>query len=399
MFYKTKSVFLIFLFSFFFGNILLINNKGRINIFKSLYGSRYVFDAKFITIPSCILGLREFVRCKALEMTFVNEKKIFAEILLRYDDNSSTSHSKTKINLIITFEKENIILSHGNRHVYCSYDKNGINTLQTSIKNIDYNIHFKVVKIYNSNLPISGNLVNDTVYDEKTINQLKKIANLFLWKYAKEDLVKVLYPSVHYVTLQNFINNSTTYQCTIEKTLTGAIETMNYRTARYACLLVVYAYETLYINESQKEYWEKVIKLLNVLSEAQEYLKAHDERSLLFINISYALNQINPDSYDKLFKLNFLVEKFVTQILTSKDINKEDLKETKHSKSYETNTHKLPVDILIKLFQGFPKPLKKHFFAYNFDVIPFSLDKIHQKLFTIVELIETEYEIFLEENK
>ncbi|XP_050543898.1 uncharacterized protein LOC126906967 isoform X2 [Daktulosphaira vitifoliae] len=335
-----------------------------------------------------------------VKMTFVNEANIFAEIRLRYDDYRGTSIKKKDIiDIIITFGNQNIILTYKNEHKFL-YNANGFNALQTSLENINKNIYFKVVKIYNSNFPINGNLVNNTVYDEEIRNQLSNVENLFLWKYAKEDLVSILYPSCPNITLEHLINNSTTYRKTIEKTLITAIDIMKHRTARYACLLVVYAYEALRINEALTGNWEKVIQYLEKLGKAEKYLEGCHKKSSFSINISYALSLMDFTFYStqKLFNLNQLVTKFVKYTVRSRIINEEDLIKADESKSNETNTHILTEDILIDLFIGFPKPLQNHDFAYDFDVIPFSLDDINEKLFIIFELIDTEYEKCPEEN-
>ncbi|XP_050543890.1 uncharacterized protein LOC126906964 isoform X2 [Daktulosphaira vitifoliae] len=407
---------------------------------------------------SCLEALKSCIKCKELEMTFVNEKQIFAEICLRYDDDSSTNYSKTKINLEITFGKENIILSYQKKEKKkFSYNANGYNVLQTFLNDLNKNIYFKVVKIYESNVPINrdlvndtvynneikdllsnvqnlslweftkynvvivvypscpnetlencihnstnGNLVNDTVYDEQTKTQLSKVQNLFLWKYVKEDLVSDERRYCPYLTLEHFINNSTTYKKTVEQTLNMAIDIMISRTARYACLLVVYAYQTFsfisgpYTNDARKvsdvrkENWETVIKLLTILAKAENDLKKYTRKSISFIDIEHKLTLISLDKYsnNKLLDLAHLVKLFTISILGSKEFDENYFENARHSKN---NTHILPKSTLEKLFVGFPKHHENYAASYYFENIPTALDNIIEKLEIILQLIKTEY--------
>ncbi|XP_050543901.1 uncharacterized protein LOC126906969 [Daktulosphaira vitifoliae] len=394
--YKTNFVFLIFAYGFFFGNvngnIILIDHEGGI-IISSPINNNNNSNAHSIYEPNCLNSLKKYVECKNLKMTFVNERRIFAEIGLRYDDDSSTSKQKNTIHINITFGKENIILSYKKKHKF-SYDAYGFYGLQTFFNKVNKNIYFKVVKIYDSNIYINEKLENTTVYDEEIKNQLFKVQNFFLWKYAKEDLVSILYPSCPNITLENFINNSTTFRKTVQETLTTALDIMSYRTAKYACLLVVYAYEALYI--SQTLCWDKVLKFIKILNAAQLYLSRHNKNIYFFLNISDIFRKmgLKTNSYDTLFMLSVMVTNFTKILLTSEEINDEDLIQTRHSKCNTMNTHILPVYALEKLFKGFPKPLEEHVLTYKFEEIPTTLNNINEKLFKICTLIETEYEIF-----
>ncbi|XP_050543899.1 uncharacterized protein LOC126906968 [Daktulosphaira vitifoliae] len=402
MFYKINSVVLIFLYVLFFRNVfvntILIGKEGEIDICQP-YDNMNRLDAEMIKEVCCLNTSNEYVMCKDLRMSLVNEKKIFAEIRLRYDDDSTTRKAKSTINLKITFGKKNIILNYKKEQKYYKYNEIGINDLQLFIRNLDENIYFNVVKIYESNVPIIRDLVNDTVYDNEIKDQLSNVQNLFLWKYAKDDFVTVVDSSCPNITLEYFIHNSTAYHKTVEQTLTTAIDIMYYRTAKYACLLVVYAYQSLNIFSGQNEIWKKIINVLRILSKAENSLKNYKEESLFLINISEKLKQINTKSSSRcklLNDLSYLVSNFVAIILKPSGI---DTKINENITHINMKTYILPEDISKKIFNGFPKPHENNVNSYMFENIPTALDDINKNLFTIFELIETEYGIFLIENE
>ncbi|XP_050543906.1 uncharacterized protein LOC126906970 isoform X5 [Daktulosphaira vitifoliae] len=214
-----------------FGNTFFIDTNGNINKYRTIVKNNFLTDADWILESHCFSSPEIYLKCGPLKLDFVIKKKMNAEIFLNYRKSQIyiTNKPKIIIQFIITFEEESIILNYMNGNSYYSYSAQGINNLQSFIQQIDENIHFKVVKIYEFNLPINRPLDNDTVYDTEIISQLRKIESSSIWKYAKEDLIELYYPNKSHTTLENMINNSTTYQLTVNEALKKAITAMNRR--------------------------------------------------------------------------------------------------------------------------------------------------------------------------
>ncbi|XP_050543909.1 uncharacterized protein LOC126906972 isoform X2 [Daktulosphaira vitifoliae] len=340
----------------------------------------YNYQAKMMDI-SRSLNFFRILQCGPLTIEFVNEKKIFAEIFLIYNEQS-VKYPKIETNLKITFGKNNIILNHNNKQEEFSYNEHGINLLQQSILMLNNKIHFKVVKIYESNLPKNRTLAHSTVYELNIKIKLEMLEKLSLWKYVKEEIVNCDISTQPYITLEDFINNSTTYNKYVAFTLQEALRIMNDRTFKYAFLLVIYAYMTLKNDFEKTIDWESFQIVSKKLSTAQIY-------PIISNNIHYDLRSdfpilqkgIESGQCEEIVKKIML--KYTKLFLTPMEIN--DL----------ARTRRLSQNVLNKVFRGFPKPHENDVISYNFETIPNRLNDIKTKLEIILRLINTEYKEML----
>ncbi|XP_050543904.1 uncharacterized protein LOC126906970 isoform X3 [Daktulosphaira vitifoliae] len=376
-----------------FGNTFFIDTNGNINKYRTIVKNNFLTDADWILESHCFSSPEIYLKCGPLKLDFVIKKKMNAEIFLNYRKSQIyiTNKPKIIIQFIITFEEESIILNYMNGNSYYSYSAQGINNLQSFIQQIDENIHFKVVKIYEFNLPINRPLDNDTVYDTEIISQLRKIESSSIWKYAKEDLIELYYPNKSHTTLENMINNSTTYQLTVNEALKKAITAMNRRIFKYALLLVTYIYEALYINCLPLEFRNQLNDVFNKLSEALEKLKSSTYLRYRFCQVNLAL--IN---FYEMNIIRSMIKTIVNFLFAPEELAIYNLEETNSSKSSNSNTHILPEEILNKVFTGFSKLHETDDVPYNFQAIPYEPDGIKEKLQIIFWLIATEYENIFE---
>ncbi|XP_050543920.1 uncharacterized protein LOC126906978 [Daktulosphaira vitifoliae] len=375
MIYKTYSFVLIFVIDFYFGdvfgNIILIGEEGVMDIIHRTDKDDYCNDAKMITIPGCYKSSK-VLKCGPLNIVFVNKKKVFAEIDINYFKRGVKTASNKKT-IKITFGENNIILN--NEKYKYKYNEVDINKLQSSIKNLDSKIEINIIKIYESNLSSNRTLAHSTVYDKNIKSQLNTIENLSLWKYAKEEKVPIASTSTSTqsnITLEDFINNSTTYNKNVAFTIKEALKIIDNRTFKYAFLLVVYVYRTLLIHYDAKIKWELVKKCFKLLRNAQ--IKNKEINNILY-DLRIDFNIFEPDKAEN-----------CKQII-------KNLME-KYSKLF-TSTSPLSQDNLIEYtFEGFPKPHENDDIPYAFETIPTELSIIMEKLEKIFKLIETEYSTF-----
>ncbi|XP_050543923.1 uncharacterized protein LOC126906982 [Daktulosphaira vitifoliae] len=355
--------------------------ERQIYIINVTNKTNFEHDARMNTIPGCIKS-STILQCGPVGIDFVNKKNVFAEIVLDYNEQV-VENPKIKINLKITFEEQNIILKHKRIQYNFTYDEEGIEELQNTIKSIDSKIQFKVIKIYESNLSSNRTLAHSTVYDKYLKIQLDMIEKLSLWKYVKEERVLIASTSTSTLsntTLIDFINNSTTYEKNVAYTVKDAENIMNDRTFKYAFLLVVYVYRTLLIYYDAKINWELVKTCFTLLSNAQ--IKRKEFNNILY-DLRIDFDVIEPDR-------TIVCKQIITHLME------------KYSGLFKIilqSTSQLSEDNLIKnTFEGFPKPHENDVISYNFQTIPTELSVITEKLEKILKLIETEYSSFLSKN-
>ncbi|XP_050543915.1 uncharacterized protein LOC126906976 [Daktulosphaira vitifoliae] len=375
MIYKTYFIVLILVFDFYFGdvfgNIILIGQEPEIHIINMPNKTRFNYDAKMIPKPGCFTSsVKTVLQCGRITIDFLNDKNIFAEIFLNYNERV-VENPKIKRNLKITFGEQNIILKHKRKQGNFTYDECGIQNLMAYITNIDEHIQFEVVKIYESNLPNNRTLAHSTVYDNRLKMQLHKIEELSIWPYVKEEIVNVDISTQPNITLEDFINNSTKYKKNVVFTLEKALRIMNDRIFKYAFLLLVYAHIIVNYVETENVNLELIKKVSEILSKAQIFLINSN-------NIEYSLQSdfkilhncfvLSPKKliYDFMLKYSKL-------FLTSEET------------SDFTKTQKLP-----QVFEGFPKPHENNIISYNFETIPREYDEIKIKFDQIIKLITTE---------
>ncbi|XP_050546955.1 uncharacterized protein LOC126908695 [Daktulosphaira vitifoliae] len=385
MIYKKYSLVLIIAIDFYFGdvfgNIILIGQEGVMDIINSKNEGDYVNEAKMITMPGCF-KISTVLQCGSTTIDFVNKKKIFAEIFLNYNDRVD-ENSKINKMIKITFGEKYITLSPKETYKNYSYDENGINLLQQSIRMLNNKVLFNVIKIYESNHSNNRTLAHSTVYDNTIKVQLYMIEKHPLWKYVKEEIVNINISTRNNITITDFINNSTTYKKNVALTLEEARRIMDDRTFKYAFLLLVYIYMTLKIDREAVIDWELFKKVFKQLSTAQIYPKeSYDICYDLRLDFLTLHEDIISGQYEKTIK-GFMM-KYSKLFLTSREIS--DL----------ARTHKLPQNVLNKVFQEFPKPHEKDVISYNFETIPNQLDDIKKKLEIIFRLITTEYKNFFD---
>ncbi|XP_050543894.1 uncharacterized protein LOC126906966 isoform X2 [Daktulosphaira vitifoliae] len=395
MLYKTNSIVLnsmcvLFFFGNVCGNTILIGKEGvtDISLVSFFDGTVRNIGAEMKMDLHCFYPPEKYLQCGPVKMDFVNKNEIFAEIYLNYNPDFNLRTSPKIINIKMTFDEIFIVLNI-NRGIgnYFFYSENDINnTLQTFIRELDPRIKFKVVKIYRGHLDNNTSILNDTVYDETARKYLEKFENMSLWKYVKDDLIEWNYPKHSYVTLENFINNSTTYNVNVKFTLITVLNKMIERTIKYVLLLIAYVYEALTINYRMKSYWNRFIEVLYKLKVAEINLKKYDE-------IVNKIQQVKEKSspVDKMSELIRLLKECTKHFYTAEEFEKLDFEETETSKSKYSNTHVLPEEVLNKVLKGFPKP-HQNVDSYELHLIPTELDNIIEKMNLIFELIDVEYE-------
>ncbi|XP_050543922.1 uncharacterized protein LOC126906980 [Daktulosphaira vitifoliae] len=254
---------------------------------------------------------------------------------------------------------------------------------------IDHRIQFIIVKIENSKLDSNTPVLNDTIYDEETRDHLRKVENLSLWKYAKEDLVHSYYETDEYnklpqTTIKNFINNSTSYEKNITYTINRAIMIMYFRTIKYAILLIVYGFEALRIRQLES-YLNQIKENLDILNDAA--IKLKDCKALYFdLEELRGLNLCsNAMCYLKSMVFNYVKTFFLSTKENnnySHDLNEDDNTYTIFKKPI------LPQYLLDKVLNGFPTPHEEN----EFQNIPTELCDIEKKFQKIISLINLEYE-------
>ncbi|XP_050543211.1 uncharacterized protein LOC126906596 isoform X2 [Daktulosphaira vitifoliae] len=304
MFYKTYSFILIFMCHFYirdvFADILISDNAGN-QIFHITADSSKQYEN--------------------FNMTFVNVKEIFAEICLNYKNYNSSRKNGKKIELQITFKKDCISLCHKKKSALQKYhyDGNNIKRLESFIQMLDNSIEFKVVKI-NSNLNRNTHLINDTIYDKKIKDQLEGIQKLSSWNYVKNDIIKLYSIEKSYITLEDLINNSTTYKKTLQSTIEEAKNIMFDRSLKYVILLSVYAYEILIIQHNSKSYWGQLLEVSDKINKTMLKL---DHLNFLSSHLDQ-LKDANHDGTGRLARLKGLIQQCASYFLTHEELKKYD---------------------------------------------------------------------------
>ncbi|XP_050536974.1 uncharacterized protein LOC126903066 isoform X3 [Daktulosphaira vitifoliae] len=142
MIYKTYSFVLIFVCCFYlkdvFANIFIKDNTGTLICHMTDDSSKQFGN---------------------LNMSFVNVKKVVAQIYLRQENYNSSQKNEKKLELKITFEEDNIILNHKEDNAICLYNENGNKRLKKFIQDLGYDIEFKVVEKIKKN----KRLINDEI--------------------------------------------------------------------------------------------------------------------------------------------------------------------------------------------------------------------------------------------
>ncbi|XP_050546957.1 uncharacterized protein LOC126908697 [Daktulosphaira vitifoliae] len=390
MFYKINSFLLIFMCGHFFeevfGNILLIvGDKVFIDNTHARIG--YHTDAKWIEKNYMFKPSKKYLQCGPLILYFVNENKIFAEIYLNFHDQITREiKKKEKLYFYIIFQKNSIILNYnGNDNIF-EYNEEMNKKLQTFMEEINNRIQFKIIKIQTSKLDNNTSLINNTVYDEKTTNQLRDVMNLSLWKYIKEELVQSKVSLLPNTTINDFILNSTMYVYIVKSTLKKAITMMCDRTYKYAILLMVYAFEALRIDYCKTPYWDQLMNYLKKLSDILTNLNGDIILRRGLDDIKCGINEC-----DKMCIFQRLVSDYYSNIYL-KPQDREIFKLKNKSEWINIKDKEiLSQNVLDKIFKGFPKSHKDEE-PYKFELIPTSLCEIEKKFQQIYVLIDTEFE-------
>ncbi|XP_050546963.1 uncharacterized protein LOC126908700 isoform X2 [Daktulosphaira vitifoliae] len=378
MFFKNYYFVLILVIEFFFGDvfgsIVLIGEVGVMDIINLTNKSNIDHDAKMITMPGCFKS-STVLQCGPVAIDFVNKKKVFAEIFLNYKEQV-VENPKIMINLKITFTEKYITLSPKITSKNFSYDEVGIQQLQESIQILNNKIQFKVIKIFESNLSSNRALAHSRVYDNHLKIKLDMIKNLSSWKYVKEEKVLITCSStftLSNITLEDFINNSTMYKKNVASTIDEAEKIMDDRTFKYACLLVVYTYMTLKLDNDEAINWVSFKNVCTQLRNAQ--IKSKYINNILFdLRVDFDVLKPNePQLCQKIIEC--LMDKYLILFKISLE-----------------NTVLLPQDLFTKAYHDFLKPPENNDISYDFTTELFVIKK---KLKTIVRLITTEYSSFL----
>ncbi|XP_050546159.1 uncharacterized protein LOC126908287 [Daktulosphaira vitifoliae] len=390
MFSKMYYFVLTIMCDFFFGNVLgntLLINTNEIHIEYPIDKNAFHNNAKWITETNCFSPSEKYINCGPLKLNFVIKKKMSAEIFLNFHETLIYISRKPRkmIKLKITFEETYIILNYNERNNIFKYNAHKMNEeLKSFLNNIDYRINFKIIKIQNSKLDNDISIINDTVYDEGTKDQLRKLHYLSLWNHVEEELVPSYFPTLPRTTLKDFINNSTMYKSSIEFAITRAIKIMKNRTMKYAILLISYAFEAIRISLSLEPYRYQSIENLERLDDALIQLTGNDILSKGYLDFVYVQYKQNA-----MCILRAMVYKIVKSFLTPEEMEgySNDLNENNCKQHNDDEKPILPQYLLDKVLNGFPKPHDEN----EFQNIPVNLRDVMEKLHKINTLIKTEY--------
>ncbi|XP_050546949.1 uncharacterized protein LOC126908690 isoform X2 [Daktulosphaira vitifoliae] len=411
MFYKIFIFLLIFICGHFFeevfGNILLIDphtvsmwitekdfsslSKEEI-IVNNKYGPYdYCYDAMGITETYYLKTSKKYLMCGPLILDIENKNEIFAEINLNfYAYIYENIKKKDTIYIKITFEEKHIILNYNGKDNIFEYNVEETNLkLESFMFEINKAIRFKIIKIQTSKLDNNTSLINHTVYDEVTRNQLENLENLSLWKYVKEELVQSYFPILPNTPIYEFILNSTIHRRDIKFTLKKAIKIMSDRIFKFAILLMVYAYEALRIDYCKTLYWDQFINNFKKLGNAL-YLLNEDRKLLIALDdINEGLNDDITHAFNgcaTMCVFQGLVNKYAKYFFTPQEI--ENLK-----KNFRCNNikyeHILTQNELDNIFKGFSKPHGDNE-TYKFKLI--CEKELEEKFQHIFMLIDAEFE-------
>ncbi|XP_050543921.1 uncharacterized protein LOC126906979 [Daktulosphaira vitifoliae] len=254
--------------------------------------------------------------------------------------------------------------------------------LESFIKKVNKLLQIKIIKIQTSMLDNNTYLINDTIYDKRSIRQLRNLENLSLWKYVEEELVQSYFPTLPNTTIYDFILNSTMYRSDIEFTLKKATKIMGDRIFKYAILLMVYAYEALRIDYCKTLYWDDVMNYLNKLSDALLTLNGGEK-------LHKQIHKINEEIKDCYIMLVFqrLVNEYANIFLTPREIEKCYIKNNYRWNNIK-DEHILSQNVLDKILKEFSKP-HRDIEPYKFKLI--CEKEIERKFQQIFMLIDAEF--------
>ncbi|XP_050546951.1 uncharacterized protein LOC126908692 isoform X2 [Daktulosphaira vitifoliae] len=424
MFYKIYTFLLIFMCGHFFeevfGNILLIdpekvildNDKKQFGHhtvsmwitekdFSSLSKEEIIVNNKYGPYDYCIdaWGISEiyylktskkYLMCGPLILDIENKNEIFAELYVNFHAFIYENiKKKDTIYFKITFEEKHIILNYNGKDIIFKYNEEINLKLESFMWEINKRIIIKIIKIQTIELDNNTSLINDTVYDEVTRNQLENLENLSLWKYVEEELVQSYFSTLPNTTINNFILNSTIHRKDIKFTLKKAIKIMCDRILKYAILLMVYAYEALRIDYCKTLYWDQFMNNFKKLGDALYLLDGDEKLRIGLDEINEGLNNdiknaINGCATMCVFQR--LVNNYAKYFFTPQEI--ENLK-----KNFRWNNikyeHILTQNELDNIFKGFSKPQGDNE-TYKFKLI--CEKELEEKFQNIFMLIDAEFE-------
>lgn len=211
-----------------------------------------------------------------------------------------------------------------------------------------------------------------------------------VWNYVRRELVQV--DENNYTDLHEYIINSTSYNKSVQSTIEKAKDVINDRVHKYAFLLCVYVYEDVYEFLSS-HYWDIFRKAFQTLITAEMRLRREKKKIGTLKKVWGTLRLLKDDKSTRRSILD-LIKVYTEMFLTTKEYEKISFEISEDTKSFESNTHILPLEVLRKLFEEFPK-FHGYDTCYDFHKIPFEPIGIQNHIIRICELVEIEFSSIL----